>query len=405
MKILGIVAEYNPFHNGHLYQLNEARKQIQPDHCIAVMSGSFLQRGEAALFDKYTRCRMALTGGLDAVYELPAYFACSSAEEFAAAAIITMKHLSVTHVAFGAECDDLHLLSALAKVTVTKEAALNKLLLEQLSYGATYACAYTRALCQCSHIPEAETVLNQPNNMLALCYLRAIFRYCPNMKPVLIQRTQAMYHDTDIHGSIASASAIRNVLLDNPDADLSNIIPGSCVNLLPHKYLTNEDLTTFAGYALYHAKNQDLSMIYDISNDLSNRIQKHNCLVYSYASLIQDLKTRQYTYTRISRSILHLLLDMRQDIFSDAKKNEYIYYVRLLGFRHTSSSLISFQKKNCMIPFIQKVSKAGIQLSDTRTALTLFQADIQAHQLYRLAWFTKHHETLPSDYEQNAIIV
>ena len=245
--------------------------------------------------------------------------------------------------------------------------------------------------------------------MLALCYLRAILRFCPDMQPVLIPRTQAMYHDTGMHGAIASASAIRAALLQDAAADISGVIPSPCVPLMPRQehtvhYLTNDALTPFVSYGLYHMHNLDLSAIYDISGDLANRIQKQTFLIRSYDSLIQTLKTRQYTYTRISRSILHLLLDMRQDIFCQAKEAGYALYVRLLGFRHEASPLIRFQKQHCGVPFIQKVSEAASMLQTDQTASALFQADLHAHQLYRLAWFTKYQETLPSDYEQNAII-
>lgn len=413
MKILGIIAEYNPFHNGHAYLLTTARDIICPDYCIAVMSGNFLQRGEAALFDKYKRSQMAIMGGLDAVYELPAYYACSSAEEFAAAAVITMKYLSVTHLAFGAECENLPLLQKLASVTISENETFSNCLKERVAAGDTYALAYSYAICQCVTEPGVADILAQPNNMLALCYLRAILKYCPDMEPVLIPRREAMYHDTRVQGSVASAAAIRKHLIDQGiSAEIMKTMPASTGIHLPGKnakiqYLSNHDLSQPLTYSLLeHTVQQgELSEFYDISPELANRMADLSPAFSDFDTLADALKTKQYTRTRISRSLIHLLLSMKQDIFSEAKEKGYVFYVRLLGFAKACSPLIKYQKLHCPVPYIQKVSQAKNTLACTNVAKQLFLADLYASNMYRLCWYHKYGEILPDDYQTNACIV
>lgn len=421
MKILGIIAEYNPYHNGHSYLLEAARHTVSPDYCIAVMSGNFLQRGEAALFDKYKRSELAILCGLDAVYELPAYYACSSAEEFAAAAVITMKDLSVTHLAFGVECDNLALLKRLAAATISEGSAFTAFLKERIAAGETYAAAYSYALCQCVAEPDISDILAQPNNMLALCYLRAILRYCPEIEPVLVHRKNAMYHDTELRGHIASAGAIRAQLLKQGiTEDIIQTMPPAAGMRLPRrnrglKYLSNQDFSQLLSYALLGSTPDGLSGIYDISGELANRMAELSRAFSDFDTLTDTLKTRQYTRTRISRSLIHLLLSMKQDIFYNARHAGYIFYVRLLGFAKSCSPLIKYQKTHCPVPFIQKVSQAEAALDEALTAAPapgdstpakqLFLADLHASDLYRLCWYHKYGEVLPDDYRTNAQII
>lgn len=414
MKILGIVAEYNPFHNGHAYLLDAAKQRVHPDYSIAVMSGNFLQRGEVALFDKYKRSQMAILGGLDAVFELPVYYASSSGEEFATAAVITMKHLSVTHLAFGAECDDLALLKELAAITVSEDEAFKTYLRERISAGDTYAQAYSYAMCQCVTTPDIMDIISQPNNILALCYLRAILRHCPDIEAVLIPRREAMYHDTRIHGSIASASAIRKRLTEHGISDELKVTLPYTTNIhLPEKhsqiqYLTNQDLTQIFAYAILSHDETQLSEIYDISIELANRMSGLSPVFSDYDTLVDALKTKQYTRTRISRSLIHLLLTMRQDTFLTAKEKGYIFYVRLLGFSKASSQLIKHQKMLCPVPFIQKVSEAEKSFDEgcnKDLCRLLFQTDLHASDLYRLSWYHKYGDILPDDYRTNALII
>lgn len=432
MKILGIIAEYNPFHNGHAYQLAAAKKKVEPDYTIAVMSGNFLQRGEIALFDKYTRTKMAVLGGVDAVYELPAYYACSSAEEFATAAVLTMKQLSVTHLAFGAECNDLHILKQIASAAISENTDFTAFLKAGLAAGETYAKAYSSAVCRCMNFPEAQSLLAGPNNILAICYLKAIFKYCPNIQPVLIPRKDSAYHDTCITGAIASASAIRQSILQNdgkpeeiirtvPDSTLNNII----VKNEHIMHLTNSDFATQLRYCLLNNDVTSLSEIYDISRDLANRMKQNTPVFMSYEEIIDTIKTKKYTHTRITRALTHLLLNMQQDIFDMLKQHKYIFYVRLLGVSGHCTPLIKYQKTHCSVPWIQKVSTGEQALlkqsgSENKTTsptdeallqtrpnpgVLLFQADIYASNLYRLIWHEKYGVILPSDYETNALIL
>lgn len=420
MKVLGIIAEYNPFHNGHLYQLQEAKKTVSPDYVICVMSGDFLQRGEPALFDKYTRARLAISGGIDAVYELPSYFACGSAEEFANASILSLKQLSVTHLAFGAECDDLSLLKEIAIATSSENTLFRSLLRQKLSEGMTYAKAYSQAFCEASITISSKSaaILEKPNNLLAICYLRAIQKYAPFIEPVLVPRKKAGYHDLNIQDTIASASAIRNHIQEKnprrgtPEYDtLLGVLPFSSGRLLPvHEdqlqYIRRSDFDSMLRFQWQNQTPALTKETYDFPLELANRMHRRGSIFMGFEELVADLKTKKYTYTRISRALIHLLLSMRQSLFLTAKQNGYIFYVRLLGFRISAAAFIKYQRENCQVPCIQKVSEKNLLLNQDTCPIgcALFEADLHASDIYRLAWYEKYNQVLPSDYEKNALI-
>lgn len=438
MTILGIIAEYNPFHNGHLYQLTEAKKTVSPDYVVSIMSGNFLQRGEPALFDKYTRAKMALANGIDAVYELPAYYACASAAEFAKAAVLSCRQLSVTHLAFGAECTDLSLLQRIAETTKEEDAEFCTILRQGLAAGESYAKAYGAAvfakmngispekatphpLCESGQVspPDLiEKIMAEPNNILAVCYLRAIQNYAPDITPVLIPRTQADYHDKKLCGNIASASAIRLHLHENaPYRDtpefqaLEKVLPAATTKLFPVcenrlQFLEASDFDTMLRFQIQNLLSKKDIEIYDFPRELENRLYQKVDGFPGFSELTAHLKTKQYTHTRICRALTHLLLSMRQDIFKRSKATGYISYVRLLGFSKDAAPLIKYQRAGCFVPYIQKVSEGYkiLNADENSSAALLFSADLHASDIYRLAWHEKYHVLLPSDYEKNSIV-
>ncbi len=412
MRILGIVAEYNPFHNGHLHQLRRAKETVNPDYTIAVMSGNFVQRGEPALFDKYTRTKMALAGGLDAIFELPTMYALSSGDEFAAAAVLTLSKLSITHLSFGVECDNFQDLMDIAKFTLDETDDFKTKLKNELKDGNSYPKAYATCIQQFMGKVVDEALLSTPNNILAIGYLKAIYRYKLDIIPVPVKRTQAQYHDTTIDGDICSATAIRNHIFEGQPTlytQIKQAIPKTTYDLLP---LTDNNIhgmfwSDFYSDLQYYTQTKSskhFTKIYDISPELANRISKLDISVTSAKDFIPSLKTKQYTNTRIMRVTLHMLLDMLQSDFLELKSKDYILYVRLLGFRKDATALIKHLREQCDIPFIQKTSDEKEKLS-TPLALSLFSTDILASNLYRTHWYQKYHEKLLSDYQQNAVIL
>lgn len=420
MTILGIIAEYNPFHNGHLYQLTEAKKMVSPDFVVSIMSGNFLQRGEPALFDKYTRTQMALANGIDAVYELPVYYACASAEEFAKAAVLSFRQLSVTHLAFGSECADLALLKNISEATSEEDAEFCAVLRQGLAAGDSYAKAYGAAVFAKTDgvSPEIKNILAEPNNILAVCYLRAIQNYAPDITPVLIPRTQADYHSKKLCGSIASASAIRLHLHENapyrdtpPFHALEKVLPAATTKLLPVfenrlQFLDASDFDTMLRFQIQNRLAKKDTEIYGFPKELENRLQQKVKDYPGFSELAARLKSKHYTHTRISRALIHLLLSMRQDIFKCAQAAGYASYVRLLGFSKAAAPLIKQQRADCLVPYIQKVSEGYkiLNAHENSSAALLFSADLHASDIYRLAWHEKYHALLPSDYEKNSIV-
>lgn len=420
MKVLGIVAEYNPFHNGHLYQFNTAKELVKPDYSVAVMSGNFLQRGEPALFDKYTRTKMALYGGLDAIFELPAYYALSSADEFAAAAVITLSKVGVTHISFGVETEHFEDLVAIAKFSVSEPEDFQVHLKSMLKEGLSYPKAYAMSIAKFLGTEIDESVLSTPNNMLAIGYLKAIYKYCPEMIPVPVTRKEAAYHDNHIHGDICSATAIRNTIMqmqsftteDKSDVNnaLIGAIPTSTFNLMPieNELIQGMFLDDFAKdmqYVMLTSTYAELINTYDISSELANRITNTDLTCVTTDEFYQGLLSKQYTSTRIQRACMHRLLQMTQDEFANLKAHNYIFYVRLLGVRKNALSYLKEARAHCDVPFIQKTSEGKKELQATSTqGFLLFQKDILTSDLYRMHWFQKYGITLPSDYQQNAII-
>lgn len=418
MTILGIIAEYNPFHNGHLYQLAEAKKAVCPDYVVSMMSGNFLQRGEPALFDKYTRAQMALANGIDAVYELPVYYACASAEEFATAAVLSLRQLAVTHLAFGAECADLTLLQRIAEATRKEDAEFRTILKQGLAAGGSYAKAYAAAVSAKTGGIFPENIMAEPNNILAVCYLRAIQNYAPDITPVLIPRIHADYHEKKLGSSIASASAIRLHLHENaPYTDtlkfqeLKKVLPAATARLFPVcenllQFLEASDFDTMLRFQIQSLLPERNIEIYDFPRELENRLYQKVDGFPGFLELTAHLKTKHYTHTRICRALTHLLLSMRQDVFKRSKEAGYISYVRLLGFCKAAAPLIRHQRACCHVPYIQKVSEGYKMLNSHENSSVglLFSADLHASDIYRLAWHEKYHILLPSDYEKNSIV-
>ncbi len=418
MKILGIIAEYNPFHNGHAFQLSEAKKQVSPDYTIACMSGDFLQRGEPALFDKYLRTRLALSGGIDAVFELPVYFSTSGADEFAACGVLTLKAAGATHLSFGVECDDIDLLKALAYDEEHETESFKNVLNANLENGMTYALAYSKALMTELKNDKVEEVLKAPNNRLAISYIKAVNKFCPDMKLIPIKRTGSDYNDETITGNICSASAIRH-LFENIHGrehlfdELRNVVPESVFEILyeelSNRTIIHDRTITFEDFYLPLASSM-LSTSFDVadmSESLYNRVQSLHNIPDTVKGIVDALKTRDITEARIKRVLLHILLGIQRSEFENAKSKGYINYLRLLGMRREAAPLIKCQR-NCQAGdtiFIQKLSEGENRLKNLCLSTTLLYADIKASKLYDLILKRKAGIDIDSDYIINSIIM
>lgn len=406
MKIVGLITEYNPFHAGHLYHMQQARELTGADYCVVLMSGSFVQRGEPAIFDKYLRTKTALLSGADLVLEIPAAFSTASAHEFAAYGVALLSAIGVDAVVFGSECGQVEILKQAAYALNHESAEFQERLRKGLKAGLTYPQARAKALGETqaggtrvenvedfhantdvsnSHIWSS--ILNSPNNILGIEYLRAAEDLHSPMEFYTISREGSGYHeDTLADANFPSASAIRGIIRNSlsKDKDLLDIL-ASHLPAVTHPAYTGavpvfvDDFSGLLNATVLQM--QATFSIADLSPELAARLTKPPYFPLSFEERIQALKTRQLTYTRVSRALLHLVLGMREEDISRWKDEGYALYARILGFRRQSSPLLSCLHKKSSIPLITKMADAAQSLAPS--ALALLEQEVYASHLYQ----------------------
>ena len=381
MKVTGIIAEYNPFHQGHAYHLSRARELTGADRILVVMGGNFMQRGEPAIIDKYTRTEMALRNGADLVLELPAASATGSAEYFAEGAVELLDASGVVNeLCFGSELGELEPLEKAAELLLEEPEDYQELLRAELKKGKTFPEARETALS--AFLPE-QSLLASPNNILAIEYIKALKRRKSSIRPLTIQRLGS-YHGEDgqpagaphtvsgnLPESFASASTIRCQLhtlekqivtsCEQPAfgslmTALAKELPPSSFGLLKDVLLADrlvqaEDFSLPLHYRLMQAKEPlEFSVYLDVSEELSRRIYSLRQEFTDWNAFLDLVRTRQYTRSRVSRALLHILLDIRQEEVLPPT------HLRVLGFRREASDLLSEIKKKSRLPLITKAA-------------------------------------------------
>lgn len=423
MKTAGIIAEYNPFHNGHAYHIAKTKELTGADYLIAVISGDFVQRGMPALLDKYLRCETALSQGADLVLELPAAYAAASAEFFAMGTISLLDKLGAADsVCFGSECGDLHILSYLAGRLKEESPAFQEAIQRELKAGFPYPAARERAIESCHQIPgalspaeeltcdEINSLVKEPNNILAIEYLKSLKRRNSSLTPYTIKRKGADYHDTAANAAFPSASAIRSLYQTGREPNLTEIMPDTVLSLLKREYqkrfpiFPNDfSLCLYYRLLLEKSRNTSLPLYQDVSRELGQRIYNELPSFQNYEDYAKHIKTRQYTQTRINRSLLHILLDIRAKDYQYYSQHDFIPYARVLGFRKSSSALLSHIKKNASIPLITKLADAD-RILDT-CGKKMLRQDIFAADLYRRVQEEKFKTTLGNEYTEGLHIL
>ena len=388
MKVNGIIAEYNPFHNGHKYQLTESLRRTDAQYTIVVMSGNFVQRGAPALADKYCRTEMALLNGVDLVLELPALFATASAEYFATGAVALLDQLGVvTYLCFGSESGDVQLLRQIAEILLDEPKAYAQSLKKYLRQGLSYPNARTEALIQnYPFLNQYKSVFSSPNNILGIEYIKAILKSKCSMEPVTIQRTGAGYHSRLPEEDQCSALAIRQALYAGSDKaflkssmpkDAAKVLSGQLAKIGP---VRTNDFSDMLYYKLTNEKNSGFDKYLDVSSDLSDRICRRLDDYRSFDGFCDLLKTKEMTYTRISRCLLHILLDIKKSDMERATALGYVPYARVLGFRRAASPLLGEIKEHADIPLVTKLADAESLLG--RGALDMLRQNIKITQIY-----------------------
>lgn len=405
MKHIGIIAEYNPFHNGHAYQLHKAKELFPNKKIIVLMSGNYVQRGEPAIFNKYIRTKCALSSQADIVFELPLTFASASAEHFAQAAVQAFIKLGIIDtLCFGAESDNLTLLKDIAHLLVTEPDNFKTILQQELKKGNSFPKARMLAVSACIQHPETETILHQPNNILAIEYLKAIEKYHASITPIIIKRIGNHYHDTTLSTSYSSATAIRNAMKSESNIS-EEVLPIEALRILQQseyaKPLFASDFYNILQYALWHER-EHLDNYLDVSQDLANQLHSIQLYPSTLDGLIDCLTSKQYTATRIKRALMNIVLGITKTEMITCKENGYIAYLRLLGLQKESSFLLKAIKEKNILSIINKVANAKNDLP--LAAFTNFEKELQRTHLYNQIFYNKYGNAIPSEYEHSVII-
>ena len=332
----GIICEYNPFHNGHIYHLNEVKKLVKDDEIILILSGNFTQRGNISILEKYDKAKIALKYGVDLVIELPYEFATESSDFFAKGALKLLNELKCNKLIFGSESNDIETLKELANIQLNNK-EYEKIVKEELDKGINYPTAMSKALKTLSHI-----TIDTPNDLLGLSYVKEILKNNYSIKPITIKRN-TNYNSKYIEGKITSATSIRELIKNKkrfkkyvPRYSYKHlndtIFLDDYFNYLKYKILSSNDLTIYQG----------------VDENLKNRILKNINNSSTLDNLLNNIKTKRYTYNRLKRTLAYILLSLKKEDFNNLE----LEYIRVLGFDKSGKTYLNKIKKTISIPII-----------------------------------------------------
>jgi len=361
---IGIVSEYNPFHNGHKYHIDESRKTLSAEAVVAVMSGSFVQRGEPAVFDKWTRAKAALLNGVDLVIELPAVYSCASAEYFASTAVGIMERSGIVDcISFGSESGDLDGLAETARIMNDETDEFKAALRKRLDAGDSYPLARAKAFDVC---------LTGPNDILAVEYLRVLNREKhenyekhekSRIKPFTVKRWGSGYHDTEMNSGFPSATAVRKALAEGLDIDKA--VPENVLEL--YRTSPRNCFDNYVGMLKYivAAEPGRLAEIFDVSEGLENRIADCVNKYQTISEIVAVIKSKRYTYTKIQRILTQILLNITIADMEMFRNDGGAKYIRVLGFRKEKEGLVSELTRKSAVPVIMNLKKDERNLNGT----------------------------------------
>ncbi len=425
MKTIGIIAEFNPFHNGHAHLIREAKKRTGADRVVAVMSGNYVQRGEPAFIDKYARTLSAIHNGCDVVIELPTVYAVSSAAYFALGAVKMLEKMNVIdYLCFGCETDNIQLLSLISDIIITEDECYSTTLQSYLKNGFSFAKSRENAILKSISLKglnvSAETILsilNSPNAILAIEYISALKKCNSKIVPIAIKRSDEGYLSSSLRNDYASAHAIRTLYAKpsvltflNIKETLASLVPSDTLGYLEENFkvtypVTLSDFNTLIGHCLLENKfsSSQLELLFDATPDLANRINKLSTGFFDTSQFINECNSPTFTSTRMSRILLYMLFQYTKEDFAIFKEDDYVYYYRLLGFHKAHADLLTGIKNNSPFPIISRAAKSDEILS--RHGKKMFTINMYADALYRLVIMTKYGYHLPAEEERELIIL
>ena len=377
MNVIGVIAEYNPFHLGHLYQINKIKEMYKDSIIIAIVSSSFTQRGDVSILNKWNKARIALDNGIDLVIELPYFYAGQSSDIFAKGAVTILNYLGIDTLVFGMESDDINNLKLMADIQLNDK-NYNNIVKEYLSNGYNYPTALSKAI---KDILNLDIYL--PNDLLALSYIKQVKLINNNINVIGIKRTND-YHSKEITSNIVNASLIREQFKNN--LDISNYIPSYDTNKLYN--VSVNDFYPLLKYQILNNIN-NLDKFLTVDEGIDNRIKKYIKNSNNWDELVNNIKTKRYTYNKINRMLMHILFNLTKD----ESKNIVIDYVRVLGFNSKGRSYLNKIKKNKDINIVTNY-KDGIS--------KLFDLENRVNNIYAIIVYNK---LIYEEYSHNPIII
>lgn len=377
MNVIGVIAEYNPFHLGHLYQINKIKEMYNDSIIIAIVSSSFTQRGDVSILNKWDKARIALDNGIDLVIELPYFYAGQSSDIFAKGAVTILNYLGIDTLVFGMESDDINNLKLMADIQLNDK-NYNNIVKEYLSNGYNYPTALSKAI---KDILNLDIYL--PNDLLALSYIKQVKLINNSINVIGIKRTND-YHSKEITSNIVNASLIREQFKKN--LDISNYIPDYNTNKLYN--VSVNDFYPLLKYQILNNIN-NLDKFLTVDEGIDNRIKKYIKNSNNWDELVNNIKTKRYTYNKINRMLMHILFNLTKE----ESKNIVIDYVRVLGFNSKGRSYLNKIKKNKDINIITNY-KDGIS--------KLFDLENRVNNIYAIIVDNK---LIYEEYSHNPIII
>lgn len=390
--VLGIIAEYNPFHNGHLYQIEQAKKQTGAEYVVAIITGNFAQRGNTALVNKWVKAQMALENGVDIVLELPTIYSISSAENFAEGAIKVLDSLKIVDtLCFGTETGDFAALNNIANVLYNEPKEYAAILNHELGKGVSYPKARENALMMyLNDIKRYANIMSGSNNILAIEYLKALKRLKSEMKPFSIERKKVYYNDEKIVDEFASATAIRKLVAMEQYDDLRKVMPRSAYMILKEEIAKGNyviDLIKYEKEIIYILRKmtiKEISELPDVTEGLENAIKNAANSCNNLIDLVNIIKSKRYTQTRIQRILLYALLGITKKDMQNSKK--VIPYARVLGFSARGKQMLSdICKINPKIQMVTSVKKY-LEQNTNKVLKEMLEKDIFATDIYTLGY-------------------
>ena len=411
-RVLGIIAEYNPFHNGHMYHLQKAKEQSGAQYCICVMSGNFVQRGNTSIVNKWKKAEMALLNGVDLVIELPTIYSVASAEGFSLGAIKLLNNLKIVDaISFGTETSDFAALNNISSIVNEEPMKYKSILNSELKKGLSFPKARENALMlYLNDNKRYDNILNTPNNILAIEYLKALKKIKSTIQPIPVKREKVYYNDNVIVDEFASATAIRKLLKNEEFSEIRKVVPKSTYQILKKETELGNvvlDLSRYEKEIIYNLRRMTVSEIAelpDVNEGLEHSLKNAANYSNDITNLINIVKTKRYTVTRIQRILICALLGITKRDVGMAKKTEP--YIRVLGFNEKGKELISrINKQNpkaTVITSVKKFQDKNNNNKNSKIYKRLLDIDIFSTNVYTMA--CKSESLANLDYTKNMVI-